>query len=288
MPVLSRRRTGNRVVEDAGRVWIGRFADPQSPVIAHELVARLVDALRGDAVAPMVEEARRLGVLRARQGHTVAAVVEDVVALRAALHTAGETDQDRLAALTDLVVVGATTAYVDELRQVLESKATRDALTGLANRAAFHEALNHEIAAASRTAAPTVLLVDLDHFGEVNDTHGYLRGDELLVAASRLITRRLREMDVVARWGADEFAAVLPRTGQRPALAAARRLVRAARSDPSLHVGGIRVSLSIGVGWLPQPHTVDELVAVADAALSRVRADGGDDAVLGALVPQPR
>jgi diguanylate cyclase (GGDEF)-like protein len=278
---LQRRRATAPAITSARQDWLRRFDDPEPPVVARDVADRIAAALHGAAVPPLVESARGLGVLRAQQGHAVAGVVEDVVALRMALEAADPRSRHRLAELCDLVVVSATTAYVDELRLVLESKATRDALTGLANRVAFHEAVNHEIAAASRHAAPTVLLVDLDKFKQVNDTHGHLAGDAVLVAVSRLLTRRMREMDVVTRLGGDEFAVVLPRTGQRAALTAARRLVRSAHDDAGLQVGDVRVTFSIGIGWLPRPHTVDELVAVADAALYRVKAEGGDGVAVG-------
>ncbi len=281
---MQRRRAAGRAAEDAPRSWRSRFADVQPPTLGEELATRLVTAVADGERAALVDAARRLGVLRAEQGHAVACVVEDVVALRAVLQ-AGGGDPARVSELTDAVLVAASTSYVDELRVVLGSKATRDALTGLPNRVAFYEALNHEVAAAARTAPPAVLLVDLDGLAQVNDGYGQLAGDAVLVGVSRLMTRRMREMDIVGRVGREEFAAVLPRTGQRAALAAARRLVHAAHREPALRVADVQVTLSIGVGWLAHPHTVDELVAVADGALERVKAAGGD-AALGPPAPQ--
>lgn len=279
-------RTGRRArpsAEAARRVWLARFG-PEPPAFARRLVTALADALL-QATDPLPEAAgalgpaaESLGVLRAQQGHAVAGLVEDLTALRALV--AGGNDP-RAVTLVDGVLTAAVAAYVDELTAVLESRATRDPLTGLPNRAAFDEALAHELSAAARTSPPALLLVDLDGFKGVNDTDGHLAGDSVLVAVADLLTEHTRGADLACRLGGDEFAVLLPRTSENRAAAAGRRLLAASRAASGLASANARVTLSIGVGWLLHPDRPEDLVALADAALYRVKAAGGDGLEVG-------
>jgi diguanylate cyclase (GGDEF)-like protein len=241
--------------------WLTRFGDD---VPAFALVLR--DAVR-TVGADVRESAEALGVLRAQQGHAVAGLVEDLLALRAEA-------LDEVA--VDVALRLSIAAYVDELTAVLSSRATRDPLTGLPNRAAFDEALTHEIASVARGAAPALLLVDLDKFKLVNDTDGHLAGDAVLVAVADVLRRNVRPSDVACRLGGDEFAVVLPRTSATRALQVARRLLASARKEPGLASANARVTFSLGVGWLAAPTENAELAALADQALYAVKAAGGD------------
>jgi diguanylate cyclase (GGDEF)-like protein len=248
------------------------------------VVSALADAV-GAAVDGRADDTRlasaasALGVLRAHQGHTVRALVEDIAALRTVLAAARPGDLPH--ALVDRLLAEATTGYVEELSAILESRATRDPLTALPNRAGFTEVLAHEIASAKRSAAPALLLVDLDGFKGVNDTDGHLAGDAVLRGVADVLTSTSRTSDVACRLGGDEFAIVLPRTSQRQAMLAARRLLTAARGASSLSSANARVTLSIGIGWVAQPESVEQLIAAADAALYRAKAAGGNAAVAG-------
>jgi len=246
--------------------WLSRFGD-DVPAVA----LALQDAVRVVG-ADVRESAEALGVLRAHQGHAVAGLVEDLQALRAEA-------VDEVAVDTALRL--AVSAYVDELTAVLGSRATRDPLTGLPNRAAFDEALAHEVAATARTAAPSLLLVDLDKFKRVNDTDGHLAGDAVLVAVADVLRRNVRPSDVACRLGGDEFAVVLPRTSATRAEQVARRLLAAARKEAGLSSPQARVTFSVGVGWLASPSDGAALVAVTDAALYAVKDSGGDDVRVG-------
>ncbi|HET7529564.1 MAG TPA: GGDEF domain-containing protein [Mycobacteriales bacterium] len=262
------------------RLWLSRFGG-QPPAVVHALADEVAHAVAGRRDDPrLASTAGALGVLRAQQGHTVRALIEDVAALRALLTAQAPTSPERHRVIDD-VLAAATTGYVDELTAILESQATRDPLTGLPNRAGFNEVLGHEISSSERTAPPALLLIDLDGFKGVNDTDGHLAGDAVLRGVAGVLVDVARTSDVACRLGGDEFAIVLPRTSQRQAMAVARRLLSAARAAGSLASPHARVTLSIGIGWLPDARSVDELVAVADAALYRVKGAGGNAVATG-------
>jgi diguanylate cyclase (GGDEF)-like protein len=244
--------------------WLARFGS-DVPALAHALRAAVRSGTPG-----LRESAEALGVLRAQQGHAVAGLTEDLLALREV------TEGPDATAVVDRALQLAVSAYVDELTAIQLSRATRDPLTGLPNRAAFDEALAHEVAGGGRAGAPALLLVDLDKFKLVNDTDGHLAGDAVLVAVAEVLRTHVRPSDVACRLGGDEFAAVLPRTRPGHAMQVARRLLTAARDAPGLSSDHARVTLSIGIGWLPAPADPAELVALADRALYAVKAAGGD------------
>ena len=261
------------------RVWLSRFGD-EPPALVGALADAVAEAVAGHGKARLAATAGALGVLRAQQGHTVRALIDDVSALRALL-AVDSAAADVRHHVIDEVLAAATTGYVDELTAMLESQATRDPLTGLPNRAGFNEVLGHEISSADRTAPPALLLVDLDGFKGVNDTDGHLAGDAVLRGVAAVLTDVARTSDVACRLGGDEFAIVLPRTTQRQAMTVARRLLAAARGAAGLSSTNARVTLSIGISWLADPASVEELVAVADAALYRVKAAGGNAVAIG-------
>ena len=296
MTFLRRRRAADSLLADeqvlADR-WCPRFASGgQVPVLARDLLHAVLVATDGPGGEDpaLVEAAHGLGTLRAQQGNDTGSLVEDVLALRALLWSALavrpdlEADlallllaQSRLADVLDAVLRATVAAYVDETQRVLRTRATRDPLTGLLNRAAFEEALHHEVAAADRDTPPTLLLIDLDGFKQVNDTLGHLAGDDVLVRVSRLLEAGVRRSDVVARLGGDEFAVLLPRSRRSKGVELGRRLLRRLDSDAELRDPRAPVGFSIGVGWLASPRTGEELVAVADEAMYRAKRAGGSD-----------
>jgi len=257
--------------------WLARFG-AQPPVFATDLLDRVLAAKdpRRDQ-AGVRQAALALGVLRAQQGHAVAGLVEDMTALRALLP-----DSPFGVRLVDGALTAATSAYVDELTAILASRATRDPLTGLPNRAALTEALEHEIRATPRLSPPALLLIDLDGFKGVNDTDGHLAGDAVLNGVGDLLREQVRDGDLACRLGGDEFAVLLPRTSRAQATKVARRLVEGSRCAAGLASPSARVRLSVGVGWLATPANGDELIAVTDAAMYAAKAAGGDAVRVGA------
>jgi diguanylate cyclase (GGDEF)-like protein len=256
----------------AERAWLDRFG-ADAPTAAGELLALTCG---GDADEPELRRAAQaIGVVRAHAGMSVATLVEDMSALRTALGVRPAT--------VDLLVVAATSAYVDEVTTILAARATRDPLTGLPNRAALVEALEREVGGSSRASRPpALLLIDLDGFKGVNDTDGHLAGDAVLAEVAAVLRGHIRAGDLPCRLGGDEFAVLLPRTSRPQAVAVARRLLTAARSSSGLSTKSAHVSFSVGVGWLPSPRHPDELVAVADAAMYTAKAAGGDGVHVGA------
>jgi len=139
-----------------------------------------------------------------------------------------------------------------ELREkslLLERQSKEDALTGLANRRQLDEQLTTEITRAERFAHPlSVALADLDHFKQVNDTHGHALGDEVLRIAAAVLRSHCRSIDVVARWGGEEFALVFPETDAAGARVVCEKIREALAGYAWQGIApGIQVTLSIGV-----------------------------------------
>jgi diguanylate cyclase (GGDEF)-like protein len=167
-----------------------------------------------------------------------------------------------------------------ENRSKLDRLATYDSLTELYNRRKFTSALQDEILRYRRHGRPlSLLMIDLDHFKDINDTHGHHAGDEALRAVSRTVNAEIRRTDIPARYGGEEIAVILPETSNHDATALAERIRRAITQEaieyePS-HV--VRLTASIGVATLSADtdiDTEDELIRSADAALYVAKREG--------------
>ncbi|HEX9284906.1 MAG TPA: GGDEF domain-containing protein, partial [Nitrospirales bacterium] len=161
--------------------------------------------------------------------------------------------------------------YVDRVRQL----AYRDGLTGVFNRRYFESRLIEEITRAARYGAGvSILMVDLDHFKKVNDEFGHMLGDDVLRTVSSIFTRTLRKVDVVCRYGGEEFAIILPATPGGSAYIVADKLRRAVAG--AQHPGvPIPVTISAGVAEFPANGiTRDDIVRAADAALYKAKQNG--------------
>lgn len=157
----------------------------------------------------------------------------------------------------------------------LRDVARRDGLTGCWNRIRIEEVAAREIARLRRYGHPVAaILVDLDHFKEVNDRHGHSLGDAVLRDFAKIAAAAIRDTDVLGRWGGEEFVAVLPMSGVAEAAAIAERL--RARVREHLFAGGVRVTVSIGVAACLSTDTWTDWVTRADRALYRAKANGRD------------
>jgi len=186
------------------------------------------------------------------------------------------------AALPDggAVVTHTDTTTHNSVREVLAEMAFHDTLTGLPNRVLVMDRIRTALVRAQRNASsPAVFFIDLDGFKAVNDRHGHLVGDAVLVAAAERLTAAVREGDTCGRWGGDEFVLVIDLT--HPAMV--RGLIeRAQRAfGPPIDVAGheITIDLSIGVAVSQPRDTVNDLLRRADAAMYEAKRTG-----VGALV----
>ncbi|NBB94441.1 MAG: diguanylate cyclase [Planctomycetes bacterium] len=167
----------------------------------------------------------------------------------------------------------------------LTHQATHDGLTGLSNRAAIFEALDRERARARRQSAPlAVVMVDLDHFKAVNDTHGHAAGDAVLTKAAQRMVDTCRAYDVVGRYGGEEFLIILaPSTDSDEAGGLAERLRRTIAETPFEVPDGsqLTVTASLGVASTDRidQASSDHLVHIADEALYAAK-DAGRNRVV--------
>jgi diguanylate cyclase (GGDEF)-like protein len=164
--------------------------------------------------------------------------------------------------------------------ELLELSRT-DGLTGLYNRRHFEERLEAEFSRAQRYRAPlSCLLLDIDHFKKVNDTHGHPVGDLVLREVAQVARRMLRDVDVIARYGGEELIALLPETGQEDAAQVAERIrasVAALRLTGQAQAGApVRVTCSIGLATYPAEaiDSGEALVQVADQCLYSAKNGG--------------
>jgi len=162
-----------------------------------------------------------------------------------------------------------------ELRRL----ATSDGLTGVYNHRYFQDRLRQEVKAAKRYGQPTsLLLIDVDHFKTYNDTLGHPQGDTLLREVSSLLLGMVREVDLVARYGGDEFAIAMPQAEKGSATILAERLRKHLASAPFVEAATLpehTLTISIGVACFPEDGaTASELISSADRALYRAKRGG--------------
>jgi diguanylate cyclase (GGDEF)-like protein/PAS domain S-box-containing protein len=168
----------------------------------------------------------------------------------------------------------------DQLQRALHAMAYQDALTGLQNRRAFDERLRAEIVRARRYREVfSLLLLDIDRFKAINDTHGHDVGDQVLRTLAQMLGQRIRRADGLARWGGEEFTLLLPRTDAEGARQFAEQLRGAVAQSRFPRVG--RLTISIGIARFAPNDSVDTLFRRVDQALYAAKAQGRDRCVLG-------
>ena len=175
-------------------------------------------------------------------------------------------------------------------RDELRFRATHDALTGVANRAVILETLRREQSRQEREGGSFGLIIaDIDHFKNVNDTYGHLAGDSVLKAVTKTMETTLRPYDSVGRYGGEEFLIVVPRSDATAALSVAERIRKAIAAKPiQTDAGEVQVTASLGVAASMEPSRIDSkaLLQLADEALYRAKQNGRNRSEL-ALAPAP-
>jgi len=192
----------------------------------------------------------------------------------------------------DLEIVARVNAMLrikslqDQLRTTqakLEEQSVTDGLTGLKNRRFFDDRLGEEFRRAQRYADPvSLIMIDLDHFKQVNDRFGHQTGDAVLRESAALVRQSIRDTDIGARYGGEEFAVILPKTHLSGALAVAERIWRELgkkvyRTDSQASGRQeLRVTASIGLAFYPSKDigTSESLVKYADEALYQAKRSG--------------
>jgi diguanylate cyclase (GGDEF)-like protein len=188
---------------------------------------------------------------------------------------------DEESRLTAASLVGQSVIALDNanLHRIVERQALVDGLTGLANRRQAEDALATELSRADRFGGPlSVVIGDLDDFKAVNDDYGHPVGDTVLREFARVLDRSVRDVDVAARWGGEEFLLVLPGTDADGAVRLAQRIREHLADTNLLSSDGlpIWVTASFGVAEAQEESGPADLVAAADAALYEAKRSGKD------------
>lgn len=214
--------------------------------------------------------------LRARLGRRTGAEYIAVISIVRESHPFSREEAELLAYLGGQAVVSIENA---DLHDTVRRQAVTDELTGLANVREMHSALDRELGRSRRHDTPVgFVLLDIDNFKRVNDTHGHQQGDEVLRAVSRVLREHSRDIDGPARYGGEELAVVLPQTDLEGAVQMAER-IRAGIEDIRLSLphgaGELRVTASLGAAAAPgSAREKKALIAAADAALYRAKRAG--------------
>jgi diguanylate cyclase (GGDEF)-like protein len=178
----------------------------------------------------------------------------------------------------------------DELRvrnQQLDTLSRVDALTGLNNRRHIDEQLQREVSTARRHQQPlAVLMLDIDHFKQINDRDGHPAGDRALQEFAKRIQAVTRDGDVVGRWGGEEFIIIAPQTNVDQAMTLGER-VRTAIADRPIQLDGHSIVITVSIGCAVGLGTPAELVERADAALFRSKAEGRNRVTEAGVVDAP-
>lgn len=241
----------------------GAAADTGEPLLANSVVKEpryiaLHPGIRSALSLPLKYREELLGILSIESRQIYAFSQQDVLTLR--------TLADQLA-----IALHNARAY-----QVALEQAITDGLTGLKTHRFFMEELDREWRHSTRSGQMfSVIMIDLDGFKQVNDRYGHLEGDKVLTAVANLLNDRVRQSNVVARYGGDEFAIMLPGTRTEQAEVLAERLRASIESDGYLAAHGVTASFGISTFPIHGP-TQEEILRVADSGMYLAKHQDGN------------
>jgi len=172
-----------------------------------------------------------------------------------------------------IVGIGIDISYRKQLERELVERATTDVLTGAFNRLKMEETLEHELNRCDRYNIPlSIAMIDIDHFKQVNDTYGHDVGDEVLKAFTAITRGQLRDVDILARWGGEEFMIVSTETGLDEMCTLAERVRTTIQAKPA--VTGVSITASLGVGQYTPGETPKAFLKRVDDALYLAKSSG--------------
>ena len=248
----------------AGRIHI--IEDPRSRLACRHLS----ESVTGPYLCvPMMAQGEALGVLHLQAG-------EEGAPLRVDVPTA-ESLRPLAVAVADHLALALANL---KLRETLRSQSIRDPLTGLFNRRYMEESLDREIRRAERRNLPLgVVMFDLDHFSQFNNTFGHQAGDMLLQSFGEMVRARVRAEDIACRYGGEEFTVIMPEASLENTAARADQILQMVRDLHVVHRGQSLgdITMSAGVAAFPEHgRSGDSLIRSADTALYLAKAQGRD------------
>lgn len=200
-----------------------------------------------------------------------------------------------VAAASDVTAIKRTEARLADVNRSLEAEVARrtaelealsltDPLTGIGNRRRLGAGLREELRRAQRYGRPlSVVFLDIDHFKLINDSFGHRAGDAVLAAVAAELRGVVRDVDVLGRWGGEEFVALLPETGLREAAGIAERLRAAVAAVRAAEMPGRTISASVGVAEWQAGESGESLMRRADRALYVAKAAGRNRVTLATM-----
>lgn len=219
------------------------------------------------------------GVDRGQQAATAFLLL--MVAISLPAMTFGDLTTQNFNGLSMLILASALSIFVYRVlgraliqfgaeKRAFEVLAATDHLTGVANRRGLTEKLSEELARSQRYEDTfSVLLLDLDHFKQFNDEHGHEMGDTILIEVTKILLEQCRQVDIVGRWGGEEFLLILPHNDATESVEAASRMRKAI--EDHAFPGGVEVTVSIGVTEWRKAESIEQLVARADEAMYQAK-----------------